>query len=69
MTKYLIYGETSRNPIRRTKHENDAMIFASDFKNLQRYGCMTVIQESDDGRSFRWDADTKAWIAMEDSNG
>ena len=69
MTKYYIYGEGSKKPIRKTKHENDAMLFASDFKNLQQYGCMTIIRdEENDGRQV-WDPDTMAWINMEDKDG
>jgi hypothetical protein len=68
MTKYLIYDENNKKPIRKTKHENDAFLFVSDFKNLQQYGCMTVVREDDDGSRCAWDADSKAWI-MEDNNG
>ena len=69
MTKYYIYGENEKKPIRKTKHENDAMLFASDFKNLQQYGCMTIIREEEnDGRQV-WDTDAMAWINMEDKDG
>lgn len=65
--KYLIYGEGNKKPIRKTKHENDAMLFVSDFKNLHQYGCMIVICEDDDGTRSQWDPETKAWILMEDN--
>ena len=69
MCKYLIYGENMGKPIRKTKHENDAMLFVSDFKNLQQYGCMSIICEDDEGKRFQWNADSKAWVSMEDING
>lgn len=70
MTKYFIYGEGNKKPIRKTKHENDALLFVSDFKNLQKYGCMTVVREDEYGARQAWDDDTKAWINLEDgSNG
>ena len=69
MTKYFIYGEGNKKPIRKTKHENDALMFASDFKNLQKYGCMTIVREEEnDGRQI-WDPDLMAWINMEGNNG
>lgn len=69
MTKYYIYGEGNKKPIRKTKHENDAMLFISDFKNLQQYGCMTIVREEEnDGRQV-WDPDMMAWINMEDKDG
>lgn len=68
MTRYFIYGEGDKKPIRKTKHENDALIFISDFKNLQQYGCMTVVREDDDGVRQTWNDDLKAWV-MEGNNG
>lgn len=69
MTKYLIFGENDKKPIRKTKHENDAFLFISDFKNLQQYGCMTIIREDDDGMQQVWNADMKAWEGTGGSNG
>lgn len=69
MTKYYIYGENMGKPIRKTKHENDAMLFVSDFKNLQQYGCMSIVCEDDDGNRHQWDADSKAWVMVEGGNG
>lgn len=69
MNKYFIYGENLGKPIRKTKHENDAMMFVSDFKNLQQYGCMSIVCEDDEGNRQQWDADSKSWVAMEESNG
>lgn len=61
MTRYFIYGENNKKPIRKTKHENDAFLFVSDFKNLQQYGCMTIVREEEnDGRQV-WNADLMAW--------
>ena len=59
--KYLIYEEGGKKPIRKTKHENDAILFVSDFKNLHQYGCMTVICEDDNGIRSQWNPDTKTW--------
>ena len=69
MTKYYIYGEGNKKPIRKTKHENDALMFASDFKNLQQYGCMTVVREEENDGRQTWDQDLMAWINMEGNNG
>ena len=69
MTKYFIYGEGNKKPIRKTKHENDARMFASDVKNLQQYGCMTVVREEENDGRQTWDPDLMAWINMEDNNG
>ena len=68
MEKFLIYSEGDKKPIRKTKHENDAFNFVSDFKNLQQYGCMTIIREEEnDGRQM-WDSDLMAWVAMEEKD-
>lgn len=64
MTKYFIYGEGNKKPIRKTKHENDAFLFISDFKNLQQFGCMTLIRENDDGSKQTWNTDLSAWENM-----
>ena len=69
MTKYLIYGEGNKRPIRKTKHENDAFKFVSDVKNLQQYGCMTIIREEENDGRQTWDPDLMAWVAMEDKDG
>lgn len=69
MEKYLIYGEGTKKPIRKTKHENDAFMFVSDFKNLQQYGCMTIVREDDSGNAQVWNNELKAWESMEEENG
>lgn len=61
MIKYYIYGENNKKPIRKTKHENDAFLFITDFKNLQQYGCMTIVREDDDGIRQTWNSETMAW--------
>ena len=67
--KYLVYGEGNRKPIRKTKHENDAFAFVSNIKNLQHYGCMTIVREEEnDGRQM-WDPDLMAWVRMEEKDG
>lgn len=68
MVKYILYGEGSKKPIRKTKHENDAFLFASDFKNLQQYGCMTIVREDEDGNRQTWNDELKAWESMEELN-
>lgn len=69
MTKYFIYGEGDKKPIRKTKHENDAILFATDFKNLNQYGCMTIVREDDSGFRQTWNSELKAWESMEVNNG
>ena len=61
MIKYFVYGEGNKKPIRKTKHENDAMLFATDFKNLQQFGCMTIVREDDDGVRETWNNKIKTW--------
>ena len=68
MVKYILYGEGNKKPIRKTKHENDAFLFASDFKNLQQYGCMTIVREDEDGNRQTWNDELKAWENMEEQN-
>ena len=65
MEKYLIYGEGSKKPIRKTKHENEAFMFISDFKNLQKYGCMTIVREEENDGRQTWDSELMAWIKTE----
>lgn len=69
MCRFYVYPESMGKPIYKTKHENEAMLFVSDFKNLQRYGCMSIIREDTEGSRCQWNADDKAWIAMEGING
>lgn len=68
MIKYFVYGEGNKKPIRKTKHENDAMLFATDFKNLQQFGCMTIVREDDDGVRETWNNKIKTW-SSEVENG
>ena len=68
MIRYYVYGEGNKKPIRKTKHENDAMIFATEFRNLQQYGCMTVVREDDIGMRQTWNFKTNNWMNMEESN-
>jgi len=69
MIRYYVYGEGNKKPIRKTKHENDAIIFATEFRNLQQYGCMTIVREHDDGMRQTWDSATNSWVSMEVDNG
>ncbi len=63
MTRYFVYAETERKPVRKFKHEYEAMNFISDFKNLQQYGCMRLIKEADDDGRCLWNPDESAWEA------
>lgn len=66
MVKYYIYGEGTKKPIQRKKHETDAFVFVSDIKNLQRFGCMSIVREDDSGHRQRWNDDTDIWESEEE---
>ncbi len=66
MTKYLIYADGEKKPIRKCKHENEAIMFASDYKNLADYGCMSIVMDTDADGKYIWDPEAGAWKAMED---
>ena len=68
MIKYYIYGEGNKKPIRKTKHENDAMLFATDFKNLQQHGCMTIVREDENNSRQIWDSNLMAWVTTEEAD-
>lgn len=69
MERYLIYGEGSKKPIRKMKHENEAFMFVADIKNLQQHGCMTIVREEEnDGRQV-WSPEIMGWIAEGEANG
>lgn len=68
MTKYLIYADGERKPIRKFKREYEAIEFASDFRNLADYGCMTVVRHQDDGSEDSWNMQNATWENVE-SNG
>lgn len=65
MVKFFVYAEGSKKPIQRKKHESDALLFISDFKNLQQYGCMTLVREDDSGERQVWNNELKAWVVEE----
>lgn len=67
MTKYLIYADGEKKPIRKFKRENEAIMFASDFKNLADYGCMSVVMDTDSNGKFVWDHEAGCWETMEDN--
>lgn len=65
MTKYIIYAEDDKRPgkqvqIRKAKREYEALDFVTDMKNLAKYGCMTLVMDSD-GKEFVWDEETRSW--------
>lgn len=71
MTKYIVYAEDENNPGKRAKvckikREYEALDFIGDVKNLSKYGCMTLIMETDDDGRYVWDNEGSAWIRMEE---
>lgn len=75
MTKYIVYaidedhpvldGSNAYKPVKKFKHEYEAMNFADDMKNLSKYGCMIVVKDTDTEGQYTWDTDTKAWMKTE----
>lgn len=65
VTKYLIYADGAK-PIRKMKRENEAIAFASDFRNLSEYGCMTVVMVTDNSVKYVWDHEAGSWEVMEE---
>lgn len=71
MTKYMVYADDEAHPgtmklvKKKIKHEREAFDFIADVRNLQQYGCMTVIKDTDDQGSFFWNKDTNSWEHME----
>lgn len=61
MTKYEIYADGDNRPVKKLKREYDALNFISDVRNLARYGCMTLVRESDDGETMVWDEMNSVW--------
>ena len=61
MTKYLIYAEDEKKPVRKMKHAYEAIDFAEDVRNLQRYGCMSVVKVVDDEGRYTWNSETSVW--------
>lgn len=81
MTKYIVYafdeehtsssGENKYKVVKKFKKDYEAFYFVEDIKNLYRYGCMTVIKETDDGLRYVWNSDTTVWEqqnAMDDGS-
>ena len=55
MTKYMIFAQDEYEPdkkvaLKKIKHEKEAVAFAEDITNLKKYGCMTVVKETNDGK-------------------
>ena len=50
MTKYMIFSQDEYEPVKKIKHEKEAIAFTKDIANLKKYGCMTVVKETDDGK-------------------
>ena len=71
MTKYIIYAEDDNRPgklsvVRKIKNnEFEALNFINDMKNLCRYGCMTVVRDTD-GIQAVWNAQTNTWEHSEE---
>lgn len=71
MTKYIVYAEDDNNPgkqtqVKKMKREYEAIDFIDDIRNLQRYGCMTVVKVTDEGERFMWNVELSAWDRVED---
>ena len=66
MTKYLIYVENEKKPLKKFKREYEAIDFASDFRNLADYGCMQVVMETDSDGCYVWDTQDAVWLKMEE---
>lgn len=66
MTKYLIYADGVDKPIRKLKRENEAISFASDFRNLADYGVMTVVRDTDADGRYVWDHGAGSWEKIEE---
>lgn len=60
MTKYLVFAEGQKKPVRKFKNEYDAISFISDVRRLSEYGCMSLKMETD-GASFVWDEALSDW--------
>ena len=61
MTKYLIYAEDEKKPVRKMKRDYEAIDFSEDVRNLQRYGCMSVVKVVADGGRYVWNSETSVW--------
>lgn len=66
MTKYFVYADGEKKPIKKCKRENEAIMFASDYKNLANYGCMSVVMETDSDGKYVWDHEAGSWEPMEE---
>lgn len=66
MTKYFVYADGEKKPIKKFKRENEAILFASDYKNLANYGCMSIVMETDSDGKYVWDHEAGSWEAMEE---
>lgn len=67
MTKYEVYADGENRPIKKLKHEYEAINFINDVRNLARYGCLTLVKESGgDEPTSVWDNQTNTWKPLVD---
>ena len=65
MTRYIIFTEYDKKPLKKIKHEYEAFNFVEDIRNLQRYGCMTIVKETDTDGVYVWNRENSAWESIE----
>lgn len=71
MTKYIVYAEDENSPgkliqVKKMKREYEALNFVGDIRNLQKYGCMSMIMIDDDGKKHSWNNETSVWERVEE---
>lgn len=69
MTKYFIFAEGSKKPIRKFKHQYEAVNFATDFRNLSEHGCMTLVMETDNDGRYIWNEQNDGWEKVNSAEG
>lgn len=60
MIKYEVYADGDNRPVKKLKREREAIAFIGDVRNLARFGCLTLVRESDNETSI-WDAQQGVW--------
>lgn len=66
MTKYMIfvqdeYEPDKEVPLKKIKREKEAIAFVGDVTNLKKYGCMSLVKETDDGR-YKYNEENGEWM-------
>ncbi len=65
MIKYEVYADGNNRPVKKLKREYEAINFINDVRNLAKYGCMTLVKESDDS-AYIWDSQNNVWKSAVD---